>query len=425
MNKLAAEEKFERTGEKVKVPINILSINSKTLDVYKIPLEYLYYNDENGRLAASIDMDTIMKPAKDDENPEYNKIIENIIIDNNPKSIKKTMENIEKEGQKVNGWILDDGRVIDGNRRFTALRNIQRKTGQTQFFEAVILPKIESKDAEKRIIKQLELALQLGVEKKLEYSSVDMAIDIYQTTTGKNSNMSLEDYARSANLSKKEIRDYYNAAVYINEFLDFIGSPNSYKIIKDAKIYALFDEMGKTLEKNFDSSDDAQVQKNETMKTYFGLILYQLHVGIENNTGRNRLRDYRRYIINTSRNNEFNEEVDEIIDDIAESIEEKEIKNSVDLSSALSKENEKIVEFQKKYERQLASAKSGQNINEFIKKFDDMVDFLEEVKKGNGLLGNLHYGDVSQEQLNRLMDLTRSISLNSKEIFEVYGKESE
>lgn len=52
--KLAQEGKIETTGAKPKLPIKVDGVSSETLDVYKIPLKYLYYNDQNGRITTGI-----------------------------------------------------------------------------------------------------------------------------------------------------------------------------------------------------------------------------------------------------------------------------------------------------------------------------------------------------------------------------------
>lgn len=44
--KLAEEGKIEKTGAKPKLPIKIDGVNSRILDVYKIPLKYLFYNEK-------------------------------------------------------------------------------------------------------------------------------------------------------------------------------------------------------------------------------------------------------------------------------------------------------------------------------------------------------------------------------------------
>ena len=162
--KLAQEGKIETTGAKPKLPIKVDGVSSETLDVYKIPLKYLYYNDQNGRITTGIaEYGEEIHPAYDNENPEYNETIAKIIENGSASDLKRTQKSIEESGQQVYGWVLDDGRVIDGNRRFTALRNIQKKTGQTIYFEAVLLPFSYKNKSERVKIKQLELALQMGV----------------------------------------------------------------------------------------------------------------------------------------------------------------------------------------------------------------------------------------------------------------------
>lgn len=50
LQKIAAS-KFEKTGAVKKLPIS--NKNNGNYDVYKIPLDLLYYNDLNGRIATS------------------------------------------------------------------------------------------------------------------------------------------------------------------------------------------------------------------------------------------------------------------------------------------------------------------------------------------------------------------------------------
>ena len=44
----------DKTGAKPKLPTNITDLNQETLEVYRIPLKFLYYNDRNGRIASVI-----------------------------------------------------------------------------------------------------------------------------------------------------------------------------------------------------------------------------------------------------------------------------------------------------------------------------------------------------------------------------------
>ncbi|EEW53936.1 hypothetical protein HMPREF0494_0922 [Limosilactobacillus antri DSM 16041] len=77
---LAKKEKLEKTGAKPKLPIKIDGVSSETLDVYRIPLEYVYYNDKNGRIATGISQyREKLHPANDRENPQYNNFVAKLI----------------------------------------------------------------------------------------------------------------------------------------------------------------------------------------------------------------------------------------------------------------------------------------------------------------------------------------------------------
>jgi ParB-like chromosome segregation protein Spo0J len=90
-----------------------------------------------------------------------------------PTALKRTKKSIAESGQQVYGYVLDDGRIVDGNRRFTALRDIHQSTGKTVYFEAVVLPFSYNNTTERVKIKKLELAIQMGVEERQSYDPVD------------------------------------------------------------------------------------------------------------------------------------------------------------------------------------------------------------------------------------------------------------
>ena len=423
--KLAQEGKIETTGAKPKLPIKVDGVSSETLDVYKIPLKYLYYNDQNGRITTGIaEYGEEIHPAYDNENPEYNETIAKIIENGSASDLKRTQKSIEESGQQVYGWVLDDGRVIDGNRLFTALRNIQKKTGQTIYFEAVLLPFSYKNKSERVKIKQLELALQMGVEEREDYDPVDLAIDIYQTTGGKNTIMTLADYGKNSRMSKAKLHEYYLGAVYVKKFLEFIGAPEtSYNIVKESKTWTQFQVMGKVLNNEFGDDAEAQVKKNETMQSYFGIILHQMHVGVTGNTARNQVRDFGKYIVKSSKNNDFNDEVIDFVDDLSDAIQDAHVKNYTELSKELSNENDLIKEFGESYDAHMRAAKNGESVDKFIKSVKDIVKEIRTINDNNGLTGSLRYNEVSNSQLKELQSYMRDLSLTSKELFEKYGSE--
>lgn len=427
LKELANEGIIEKTGAKPKLPIKIEGVTSDTLDVYRIPLKYLYYNNENGRIAAAMaTYQDEIKISNDLENPSYNKLVAKLIENNNQQALKRTQKSISEKGQQVYGWVLDDGRIIDGNRRYTALRNIEDLTNKTQYFEAVVMPFSYSNSAERVKIKQLELAIQMGVEEREKYDPVDLAIDIYRTTGGDNPIMTAADYADTCRMKLKEVQSYYDGAYYIRRFLEFIGAPKtSYDIVKDNKAWTMFETMGKTLSSEFSNDVESQVRKNETIDSYFVLILHEMHVGVVGNTARNHVREYGKQIVKSVDNNEFNEDVADIVGDLSDSLTEAEIKTSADLSKALIQEDDLINEFGRTYKQYLRAAKNSESVEKFIKRIGDNVTEYQEILNDNGLSGSLRYNEITNDQLNQLRDYMRQLNFISNELFEIYGDEIE
>ena len=103
---------------------------TKLYPVYQIRLDALYYNDKNDRIATWISRyksENNNKSLDTLTTAEYNDVIENFIIESNRTALEKTKNNIDLIGQQEPGVILSDGRIIDGNRRFTCLRLLHKE----------------------------------------------------------------------------------------------------------------------------------------------------------------------------------------------------------------------------------------------------------------------------------------------------------
>lgn len=281
---------IEKTGAKPKLPIRIEGVSSETLDVYRIPLDYLYYNDKNGRIATGISQyEGELQPANDAENPEYNNFVAKLIKDDNTSALKRTKKSIENAGQQVYGYVLDDGRIVDGNRRYTALREIHQETGKTVYFEAVVLPFSYNNSAERIKIKKLELAIQMGVEERQNYDPVDLAVDIYQTTSGNDPIMTRADYAADSHMRPTEVEKYYNGAVYMKKFLEFIGtSSKNFNIIKENKVWGLFYEMARNCQRTLVMIQNRKFGRmrrwNRTLVWFFIRFMLELLVTLHETT---------------------------------------------------------------------------------------------------------------------------------------------
>lgn len=252
-----------KTEQTKKMVIDGLTQN---LPVYKVKLELLYYNDQNDRIATWISEykannghDSLKSKTLDD----YNKIIEGFIIKSNKDDMIKTQTNIELVEQREPGVVLSDGRIIDGNRRFTCLRELSKKDNKFGYFETVILTQNYQDNAKQ--IKMLELALQHGEEQKVDYNVVDRAVGIYNDIEEYRL-LSVAEYARSVNLSISEINKRLDTAKIMVEFLEFINAPKKYFIVRDLQLYYPLDELSK-LKNSCKTDDEFEDLKNAVFST--------------------------------------------------------------------------------------------------------------------------------------------------------------
>lgn len=211
--------------------------------VYRVRLDCLYYNDQNDRIATWITQyegengtDALSELNTD----IYNRIIENFICESNPESINKTQRNIALVGQREPGVTLADGRIVDGNRRYTCLRRIQRDTAEPVYFETVIMDMDAHED--KKQIKLLELAIQHGEEKKVDYDLIDYAVGTYRDVV-QTGLLTVEEYAASTNEALADVKKRIEVAGVICEFLAYLKLPEQYHIAREFQVYSLFQEM--------------------------------------------------------------------------------------------------------------------------------------------------------------------------------------
>lgn len=211
--------------------------------VYKVRLDALYFNDQNDRIATWItqyESENGTDSLSGLNTDIYNRIIENFVTDSNPEAIQKTQKNIALVGQREPGVALADGRIVDGNRRFTCLRRLQRKQTEPVYFETVIMDMDIRED--KKQIKLLELAIQHGEEKKVDYDLIDYAIGTYRDVV-QTSLLTEEEYASSTNEPLADVRNRIAIAHIICDFLGYIKLPEQYHIAREYQVYSIFQEM--------------------------------------------------------------------------------------------------------------------------------------------------------------------------------------
>ncbi len=213
--------------------------------VYRIKLDLLYYNDQNDRIATWISQYRSQHGGRAPEPADreaYNQIIEGFLVESNPDAIRKTKANIKLVDQREPGVVLNDGRIIDGNRRFTCLRQLSAEDPKFGWFEAVILDRSMEHSAKQ--IKLLELSIQHGEEGKVDYDPIDRLVGVYHDIleTGL---LSPEEYARSTNESVTDVKKRMELAELMVELLEFINAPGQFHIARELKLYYPLEELQK------------------------------------------------------------------------------------------------------------------------------------------------------------------------------------
>lgn len=239
---------------------------TKNENVYRIPLHLLYYNDQNGRIGTYIskyeaENGTISNLSLE----EYNLEIEAFIIKSDKGKFKETKNNIRDLSQVEAGVVLSDGRVIDGNRRFTCLRQLARETGNQKFnyFEAVIL----GENTSEKNIKLMELSLQLGVQGKVDYNAIEKLVSIYKDII-KNKITTVQEYAAGMATSITKVNKMVELAELMEDFLEYINAPEQFYIAKDLEIDGPLNEVyniKKRLESDQDKWELARVALYDNM----------------------------------------------------------------------------------------------------------------------------------------------------------------
>jgi hypothetical protein len=274
LNSEARTEKIQEiyNGEKYGVKEilwNEGQMNDATLQpmpYFKIPLEYLIYNADNGRILSRTLALKGQEEVIDPESDDGNKKIEEFLEVSDKSKNAKTEADIRKWGQKEVGIVTLDGIVIDGNRRLMTLNKISRKppkdkpSSDFKYFKAVILP-IKLKDNFKEI-KRLETIVQMGEDKKADYGAIEKYLQIKTSLAAGVSDSEIAEYM---NEKESKIQQYKKTLAEMEKYLDYLGYESQYPQLFDREDYliSLANWMetyrGKQSEKGYDGYDEMNV----------------------------------------------------------------------------------------------------------------------------------------------------------------------
>ncbi len=217
---------------------------TKEYQSFFVPIDQLFFNDQNGRIATYIEEDggEARGCLEAGDYEKFNDIIAGYIkasADDSGKSFEATKEDIKSKGQRIPGVILDDGRIIDGNRRFSCIRELRKETGDPKFeyFECVVLPSPKTKN-EVHDIKLLELNIQFNDDEKKDYNRIDFLASFYNDTRNTDSPNCIDKntYCYAAGRKSSKYDDNKRVVETRLDYLEWIGKPKAFSYLKKDKL---------------------------------------------------------------------------------------------------------------------------------------------------------------------------------------------
>lgn len=344
---------------------------TNTYQVYKIRLDLLYYNDQNDRISTWISQyktENGVSVLDRSDSEKYNSLIEEFIVKSNPLSIEKTQANIKLFDQKEYGVVLADGRIIDGNRRYTCLRRLSKEDDKFKYFAAVVLERsIESSAKE---IKKLELSIQHGEESKIDYNPIERLVGVYNDIIDKKL-LTIKEYARASNETELEVEKRVEIAKLMVEFLEFCNIPKQFHIARDLQVYAPFVDLVAILKKckSYDEREDVK------LCVFNNILMKQEREG--DRDLRNFIRKFKR-VIGSDYSNEFVEEQKEIARSVLNLLPPVGIMNAKMIGEIRS--NDEILEKLKlSMDKAELKAKTGETRKRPIDLMEKATSMLEEI----------------------------------------------
>lgn len=226
--------------------------NTVELLVYRVPTKHLFFNIENGRYA-----DKMLQLREDNPGVEidprqdqWKKKIKTMLEGTYPgtggdkEPFQRLRADILASRQRRPGVVLNDGGVLDGNRRLAVLLDLaaspESNPSRFEWLDAVILPPNVGPEDRWRI----EAGLQIGKDEKLAYSPINQLLKIREgLKIFANAEKPEQEIAKNLyGITEKEIRKDILKVGLIDEYLEFIGKPGAYNEVSESRVVERFEE---------------------------------------------------------------------------------------------------------------------------------------------------------------------------------------
>ena len=253
---------FEKHINDNKVPLNYTESikyknwieKGKKAEIYQLPLEYVRFRKENGRIKDDIITYEATKGVLDPNDNETQQLIGSFLKAKDPKASEKLKKLITADGQREAAVMTADGFLINGNRRKLALNELYKSSSQDEafrFINVAILP--GTKEAERptyQDIAKLENRYEVNEDGKSSFTLMNKALSFiyYEREQKIEIGTLLRDDSLFKNLSEKEFKakvkkykqDYIDPVRLMEKYLAQNNSSGNFKKINDK--YASFQE---------------------------------------------------------------------------------------------------------------------------------------------------------------------------------------
>ncbi len=226
------KDKADPTGESAIIDYRDWKKTQHKSPVYKIPLEYCLFRNDNGRIMTEVlSYQTTKGSLKDYNDSKVQDVISDFLSKKDKEKNNELKLNLKKDGQIEPAIITADGLLINGNRRKWALQSLYKSNPSEdyKYLKVVILPGTDdpAKRPTLRDIALLENRLQFQKMGKSEYTAMDKALKLLQN---ENAGIPLEemlvDDPLFSGLNQKDFEKAVKS--YKEEYLEPIHLINEY-----------------------------------------------------------------------------------------------------------------------------------------------------------------------------------------------------
>lgn len=191
------------------------------MPVYELPVNRLYFNENNGRIfTEKLAVERQLGFKLDSKNPKHEKYFIEMLLPNEG-ATTDLKNDLKIKGQLNAGLIMPDGKIINANRRRAIKMILNQRTIRVSILPSTLSPKE---------LYDIEFGLQIADDLKKEYKGIDRLFMIEQgIKVGKTEKEMKDEHG----VTPAEIRDSLLIIEKIDLFLEYCGREGEYSLVSN------------------------------------------------------------------------------------------------------------------------------------------------------------------------------------------------